>query len=167
MIIYGHRSREKDFAEGEFTCPHCRATRPYKHKKLIRYLTLFFIPTIPLGSLGETVQCQTCFNSFPPHEIFRPAEGASPIVTTRPPRAQSRRGWGLVIFGALGAGVAALIALVLIVYQFTLPTGPGDNWEGFVGLLVSCPLPLGLVSLGVLSRGAWLIWKVREAWEGR
>lgn len=165
MIIYGHRSRERDIAEGEFTCPHCQATRPYKHKRLVRYLTLFFIPTIPLGTLGESVQCQVCFSSFPPYEIFPIGEGASARLTVRPPRSQAKRGGVIAVLGALGVLAAGLFALILTVYQLTLPTGPGDNWQGFVGLLVICPLPLGLVSLGVMGWGARLFWKVRQAWK--
>lgn len=165
MIIYGHRPREKVVAEGEFTCPHCQVRRPYQHKRLIRYLTLFFIPTIPLGRLAEKVECQVCFTYFPPDAIFRPADGQGIVPPTiRPPRTQTRRGWLMVILGALGFLLAAGFALFVIIFQLTNPAGPRDNLQGFVGILVICPLPLGLVSLGVIGWGGSLVWKVRKAW---
>jgi hypothetical protein len=164
MIIYGHRPKEKEIAEGEFTCPNCKVNRPYVHKRLVRYLTLFFIPTIPLGSLGEKLECQVCFKAFPPVEIFRPLNGPPLHQTTRPARSQARSGWGLVVFGGVVALIAGLFALILTVYQFTLPAGPGDNWQGYVGLMAICPLPLGLAGLGLLGWGAYKIRKIRQAW---
>ena len=38
--------------------------RAYKHKKVTRFFTLYFIPLIPLGRLGDYVECQTCRGTF-------------------------------------------------------------------------------------------------------
>jgi hypothetical protein len=166
MIIYGHRQREREVAEGEFSCPRCQARRPYKHKRLVRYLTLFFIPTIPLGSLGEKVECQVCFNAFPPPDIFRPVEGTPGTPPTiRPPRSQTKRGWVLIVLGAIVAMAGGLIALFTVYVQLTSPAGPLDNWQGSLGVLVICPLPLILAGLALAGRGGYLAWKVRSAWE--
>jgi zinc-ribbon family len=64
MIIWGSRVRYKDLGEGEFFCPRCQDKRPYKHKKATRYFTLYFIPLIPMGQLGELVECQICKTAY-------------------------------------------------------------------------------------------------------
>ena len=64
MIIWGTRVRYKDLGEGEFFCPRCQMKRPYKHKKATRYFTLYFIPLIPMGQLGELVECQACKTAY-------------------------------------------------------------------------------------------------------
>lgn len=51
-------------AEGQFLCPQCAANKNYKHKKVTRFFTLYFIPIIPLGQAGEFVECQTCRGTF-------------------------------------------------------------------------------------------------------
>lgn len=50
--------------EGHFMCPQCTSENYYKHKKVTRFFTLYFIPLIPLGRLGEYVECQTCKGTF-------------------------------------------------------------------------------------------------------
>lgn len=71
MIIFGSRVRYKVLGEGQFFCPHCRAQRTYTHKKASRYFTLYFLPLIPMGQLGEFVQCQTCNMAFKP-DVLQP-----------------------------------------------------------------------------------------------
>ena len=76
----------------------------------------------------------------------------------------------LKLFGAflIPGGIvfllAALLALFMIIFQVTNPAGVDDNLVGFFGVLVICPLPLGLVSLVVIGWGVWLVRKVRQAW---
>jgi len=64
MIIWGSRVRYKDLDTGEFFCPRCQAKRAYKHKEARRYFTLYFIPIIPMGKLGEMIECQTCKTAY-------------------------------------------------------------------------------------------------------
>ena len=66
MIIFGTRVRHKEIGEGQFFCPRCQARRAYKHKKASRYFALYFVPLIPMGELGEFVECQTCHTAFEP-----------------------------------------------------------------------------------------------------
>lgn len=66
IIIFGMGSRRKDIGGGRFYCPRCRAQRDYKLKRATRYFTLFFIPLIPLGTIGDFVECQTCHAMFEP-----------------------------------------------------------------------------------------------------
>jgi hypothetical protein len=71
FILFGWRSVTYNAAKGEFFCPHCRARRPYTHKKVRRFFTLFFIPVIPLDALGEYVECATCRQTFKPEVLVQ------------------------------------------------------------------------------------------------
>lgn len=64
MIIFGTRNRFKTIGSGQFYCPHCQAQRTYEHKQAKRYFTLYFVPLIPMGDLGEFVECQTCHITY-------------------------------------------------------------------------------------------------------
>jgi hypothetical protein len=64
MIIFGTRSMEKVRSTGVFDCPRCGPSRPYHHKSVNRWFTLYFIPVIPLGSIGTYVQCAQCGGTF-------------------------------------------------------------------------------------------------------
>jgi len=69
FIIFGIRGIKIKKDEGQFECPQCEVTRPYKFKKVIRFFTLYFIPLIPLGKIGEYVECQACRNTFIPRVL--------------------------------------------------------------------------------------------------
>jgi predicted RNA-binding Zn-ribbon protein involved in translation (DUF1610 family) len=64
MIIWGSKGKEKTIAEGQFYCPQCRTSRPYRHKKVAKYFTLYFIPLFETKNLGEYIECQWCFTTF-------------------------------------------------------------------------------------------------------
>ncbi|RPJ02596.1 MAG: zinc-ribbon domain-containing protein [Chloroflexi bacterium] len=64
MIIFGTRVRHKVLGDGKFFCPRCQAQRSYLHKRASRYFTLYFIPIIPMGTLGEFIECQACGGTF-------------------------------------------------------------------------------------------------------
>lgn len=64
FIIMGSRGRATTVGSGQFFCPHCRAQRPYAHKRLARYFTFYFIPLFPIEKQGELVECQFCHTSF-------------------------------------------------------------------------------------------------------
>src|SRR6185436_3160723 len=64
MIIYGYKNREVEQSSGSFYCSTCGVRRLYKHKKVVRYFTLFFIPLFPLGKLSEYVECQVCRRTY-------------------------------------------------------------------------------------------------------
>jgi hypothetical protein len=79
MIIWGSTGREIEIAAGQFHCPQCQAERSYKHLRLARYFTLYFIPLFETQNLGEYVKCQGCQQTFkkevlsykPPSEVER------------------------------------------------------------------------------------------------
>jgi tellurite resistance protein len=64
LIIFGTRGISGEEGRGEFFCPKCRIKATYAHKSVRRYFTLYFIPVIPLNSLGEYVECDRCATSF-------------------------------------------------------------------------------------------------------
>jgi len=64
MIIFGTSVKRKTISSGQFYCPRCQATRAYDLKKAKRYISFYFIPVIPIGELGDFVECQTCGAAF-------------------------------------------------------------------------------------------------------
>ena len=64
FIIFGTRGVKSTIKEGKFACPQCQSFTQYKHKKVTKFFTLYFIPLIPLGSQGTYVECQQCRNTF-------------------------------------------------------------------------------------------------------
>lgn len=64
MIIFGTRGVTYTKESSEFYCPNCAAQAPYKHKRVRRFFTLYFIPVIPMDLLGEYVECQRCGGTY-------------------------------------------------------------------------------------------------------
>lgn len=60
MIIWGWRSVTSTASRGEFYCPQCQGYMAYAEKSVRRFFTLYFIPLIPLNSLGEYIECESC-----------------------------------------------------------------------------------------------------------
>ena len=60
LIIWGIRVFFRTTGQGMFHCPRCGGDRHYRYRSGRRFLTLFFIPAIPLTKGGEHVQCTTC-----------------------------------------------------------------------------------------------------------
>jgi hypothetical protein len=60
LIIFGLRVFYRTIAQGTFHCRRCGGDREYRHRSGRRWFTLFFLPVIPLNSIGDHVQCTTC-----------------------------------------------------------------------------------------------------------
>ena len=60
LIIWGLRVVYRTIAQGVFFCRKCGGDRRYRRRAGRRFITLFFIPLIPLTRTGEHVQCTTC-----------------------------------------------------------------------------------------------------------
>jgi uncharacterized tellurite resistance protein B-like protein len=69
MIIFGTRGVKSTIKSGDFICPQCNQTKPYRHRKITRFFTLYFIPVIPLGKAGEYVECGNCKGTFFPRVL--------------------------------------------------------------------------------------------------
>ncbi len=60
IVIWGLRVMYGTLGRGVFFCRRCGGDREYRHRAGRRYVTIFFIPLIPLMKTGEHVQCLTC-----------------------------------------------------------------------------------------------------------
>ncbi|MBS2015570.1 MAG: TerB family tellurite resistance protein [Deltaproteobacteria bacterium] len=64
LIIFGTRGVTTTVASGTFFCPGCMAKRSYEHQRVRRFFTLYFIPIIPLDTIGEYVECLHCKDTY-------------------------------------------------------------------------------------------------------
>jgi len=60
LVIFGIRVLYRVVGRGLLHCQRCGGDRPYRHRAGRHWLTLFFIPVIPLTKAGEHVQCTEC-----------------------------------------------------------------------------------------------------------
>ncbi len=64
LLIFGLSVFFRTVGEGDFHCGTCGGDRYYRHRVARRWFTLFFIPVIPLNTVGEVVECGTCRTRF-------------------------------------------------------------------------------------------------------
>ena len=122
MIIFGTKIRQQVVDEGEFFCPKCQTQRHYLRKKASRYFSLYFIPVIPIGKLGEFVECQTCGVAFEPVVLERrfvrqrqlSREDLTRMVNSLDTLLQQGRAVELLVRDLTGAGLDRDVALQLI-----------------------------------------------------
>ena len=60
LIMFGARGVTTTPSRGRFHCPHCGVPRAYIHRRVRRFLVLFFVPLVPLRGEREFVQCGFC-----------------------------------------------------------------------------------------------------------
>jgi hypothetical protein len=60
LIIWGLRVIYRTLGRGVFFCRRCGGDREYRQRAGRRYITVFFIPLVPLTRTGAHVQCLTC-----------------------------------------------------------------------------------------------------------
>lgn len=65
IFIGGVTEKSKTIAEGNFHCPICQQQRQYMHREYRNYISLFFIPIIPINRTGENVTCKFCNTVMP------------------------------------------------------------------------------------------------------
>lgn len=64
MIFIGTMDWASTRLKGMFACPTCGTTESFRLRASRPFLTIYFIPLIPIGGLQEYVQCSRCKNSF-------------------------------------------------------------------------------------------------------
>ncbi len=70
---------------GLFRCPDCGNTQNFRLRTSRPFLTLYFIPVLPIGGLQEYVQCLNCKNSYEPDILatsMMPASFSSATLPT-------------------------------------------------------------------------------------
>ena len=72
LIIFGLRVFYRTIAQGTFHCRRCGGDRQYRHRAGRRWFTLFFLPVIPLTTVGEHVQCTTCRTHYVTEVLSQP-----------------------------------------------------------------------------------------------
>lgn len=66
MILIGTMEWASTIERGDFFCPGCNAAKTYQRKIARPFLTLYFIPVVPIGGLREFVLCRSCRRRFDP-----------------------------------------------------------------------------------------------------
>jgi zinc-ribbon family/Tellurite resistance protein TerB len=136
---------------GRFHCPNCGGDRNYQHKRLRRFFTLFFLPVIPLGTVGEVVTCQTCRKRFDPAVLRRPT--ATQMASALP---AGMRVLAAVVLRAGGATAAATHAAVDAVRRAGAPE------YGIAELTTDLQLPIEAAVGPLQALAAHLVPEARE-----
>ncbi|MEC7449277.1 MAG: zinc-ribbon domain-containing protein [Planctomycetota bacterium] len=63
---------------GSFECPKCHQQRSYQRKAIKNWISIYFIPIIPIGSSGEVLQCTKCKIEVPSKSAPRSQASDSP-----------------------------------------------------------------------------------------
>ncbi len=66
MILIGTMNITRTRDEGDFHCPTCGSLRHYQLKSRRPFLTLYFIPTVPIGGTEYFVRCTDCKSHWDP-----------------------------------------------------------------------------------------------------
>lgn len=66
MILIGTMNLTRTRDRGDFYCPTCGTTHSYRLRARRPFLTLYFIPTVPIGGAEVFVQCDQCRSSWDP-----------------------------------------------------------------------------------------------------
>jgi len=100
MIIWGSRGRTSTVEEGQFFCPRCRSNQPYKLKRVQRWFTLYFIPLIPMGVLGEYAECGQCMTTWKTEVLNAPPPPEPQEMVQEELRRAIRRSMALVLLAS-------------------------------------------------------------------
>ncbi|CAN5772915.1 TerB family tellurite resistance protein [soil metagenome] len=72
LVIFGFRIRYRTTGRIEFFCPRCGGDRTGLQRSARRWFTIFWIPVIPLNSVGELVECTECHTRYEPDVTDQP-----------------------------------------------------------------------------------------------
>jgi hypothetical protein len=168
MIIYGYKHREIEQGTGNFHCSRCETQRPYRHKKIVRYFTLFFIPLFPLGTISEYVECQVCGRTYNTGILSAASTTSAPISETdryvggaqniegaqKTDKRNSCLPWSLAGGGILSilGGLAMGIALIA-----TQAEPASQNMASFILAVLCCPAPMVILGLLAIGAGVYML----------
>ena len=72
FLLFGLRTIRKSISTGLFSCPRCMCDRNFTRQALRRFVTIFFIPLIPVKRTGEVIHCMSCQGDFTVESLDRP-----------------------------------------------------------------------------------------------
>jgi zinc-ribbon family/Tellurite resistance protein TerB len=87
MLLIGSMEWSSTIERGDFFCPICNSAKSYQRKVSRPFLTLYFVPVIPIGGLREYVLCRSCREKFEP-QILNDGQAAE-MLRNPPAGAQS------------------------------------------------------------------------------
>lgn len=64
MLFIGTLNVARTRSRGDFYCPSCESIRGYRLRAKRPWLTLYFIPVIPIGSVELVIQCEACRSNW-------------------------------------------------------------------------------------------------------
>ncbi len=163
MIIYGYRNREIEKGVGSFFCQKCETTRQYRHKKVVRYFSLFFVPLFPIGGLSEYIECSVCGRTYKPEALSmhtppnsEPATAFQPILPSgSAPRQNFCLPWSLILFGALFLLFGFIMGLAILLVQSD--GAASASMASFILAVLICPAPLAVAGAIGIGGGAFLL----------
>lgn len=74
MLIIGSTQLTFTKGTGSFHCPNCDQSSEYRLRHKREFLTLYFVPLIPLQLVGRFVECSACRLTFEPDVADMTAE---------------------------------------------------------------------------------------------
>jgi hypothetical protein len=113
FILWGLRVIYRTLGNGVFFCRRCGGDRRYRHRTGRRFITVFFIPLIPLTKTGEHVQCRTCKTRYVTEVLKLPTTAALQL--------------------SLAAGMRALVTAILRIGDPGSPLARRRAIEAVVG----------------------------------
>ncbi|MCW2893997.1 MAG: hypothetical protein QOG28_2634 [Trebonia sp.] len=142
----------RTLGRGVFFCRRCGGDRDYRHRAGRRYVTIFFIPLVPLTKTGAHVQCLTCKTRYVTEVLKVPTTVQMQV--------------------ALVAGMRAIVAIVLRAGDPANPlsrrraldavTGAGDNGYDEDALEEDLAEPADTARIKIGALGAQLQIEARE-----
>jgi len=69
FLIAGTKVEENQVGSGTFNCPYEGSKQPYRHVRLEKKATAFFVPVATMSDLGEYVECQSCGSTYKPEVL--------------------------------------------------------------------------------------------------
>ena len=57
---FGWWEYDRKTGEGSFHCSKEGAEKAYELRRVNRWITLLYVPVVPLGTLGQYVKCKSC-----------------------------------------------------------------------------------------------------------
>lgn len=64
MIMIGTMDLKRTREVGTFYCPSCKSLQDYKRRARRPFLTIYFIPVVPIGAAEEVVYCTGCRSNW-------------------------------------------------------------------------------------------------------